>query len=176
VSDAGVVAVTGGKLTTYREMAESTVDVVLERLGRKARCRTKRLRLLGAEGFEPPAAGSSGAHLAGRYGTLAADVEALAAADASLGEPLVNGLPYLRAEAVYAARHEMATSLEDVLTRRTRAHLFDRAAAAAAAEPVAALMAAELGWDDAEVARQVADYRQLVETEEREAATPAATH
>ena len=51
---AGVVAITGGKLTTYREMAEDTVDAVLERLGRKARCRTKRLRLLGADGLREP--------------------------------------------------------------------------------------------------------------------------
>ena len=59
VGPAGVVAVTGGKLTTYREMAEDTVDEVLGRLGRKARCRTKRLRLLGADGYEEPPAGSS---------------------------------------------------------------------------------------------------------------------
>ena len=58
---------------------------------------------------------------------MAAEVEALVAADPSLGEPLVPGLPYLRAEAVYAVRHEMATTLDDVLLRRTRAHLLDRA-------------------------------------------------
>ena len=63
---------------------------------------------------EPPD-GTPAAHLAGRYGTLAGEVEALVAADPSLGEPLVAGLPYLRAEAVYAVRHEMATTLDDVL-------------------------------------------------------------
>ncbi len=75
------------------------------------------------------------------------------------------GLPYLRAEAVYAVRHEMATTLADVLTRRTRAHLFDRAATLAAAPDVAHLLAAELGWDVAEGERQLADYRELVARE-----------
>ena len=131
---AGMIAVTGGKLTTYREMAEDTVAAVLAALGRKARCRTKRLRLLGADGFTAPPEGTPAAHLAGRYGVLAAEVEALVAADAALGERLVPTLPYLRAEAVYAVRHEMATTLDDVLLRRTRAHLFDRPATLAAAE------------------------------------------
>ena len=150
----GVLTITGGKLTTYREMAEDTVDAVLERLGRSSRCRTKRLRLLGA-GPRPATDGSPAAHLANRYGTLAAEVRALVAADPSLGEPLVPGHPHLRAEAVYAARHEMATTLEDVLTRRTRLRLFDRAAVVAAAPDVARLLAAELGWDDAETQRQI---------------------
>ena len=79
--------------------------------------------------------------------------------DPSLAEPLVPGLPYIRAEAVHAVRHEMATTLDDVLARRTRAHLFDRAASLAAAPAVAALIGAELGWDADEIARQVADYR-----------------
>ena len=68
----GVIGIAGGKLTTYREMAEDTVDEVLATLGRKARCHTKRLKLLGADGFTAPPDGSPAAHLAGRYGTLAA--------------------------------------------------------------------------------------------------------
>ncbi len=169
VGPGGLVAITGGKLTTYREMAEDTVDVVLQRLGRKARCRTKRLRLLGADGYVAPPEGSLAAHLGGRYGTLAGHVEALVATDADLAAPLVPGLPYLRAEAVYAARAEMATTLEDVLARRTRAHLFDRPASAAAAPAVAELLASELGWDGAETARQLAAYQELVATEEADA-------
>jgi glycerol-3-phosphate dehydrogenase len=167
---AGVVAVTGGKLTTYREMAQDTVDVVMERLDRRGRSRTKRLRLLGGAGFKAPDEDAAEAHLAGRYGTLAGEVQGLIDADAPLGEPLVAGLPYLRAEAVYAARHEMATTLEDVLARRTRAHLFDRAATLAAAPDVAALLAGELGWDDTEIARQIGAYGELVATEEADAA------
>ena len=109
-------AITGGKLTTYREMAEDTVDAVLARLGRKARCRTKRLRLLGADGFTR---GAARARRPPTSPTATArwrrQIDALVAADPTLGEPLVPGLPYLRAEAVYAARHEMATTLDDVL-------------------------------------------------------------
>ena len=166
---AGVVAIAGGKLTTYREMAQDTVDVVMRRLDSKGRSKTKRLRLLGGDGYQQPPEGTPDAHLGGRYGTLAADVMALVAADPALGQPLVAGLPYLRAEAVYAARNEMATTLEDVLTRRTRAHLFDRPATLAAAPDVAALLAVELGWDDAERARQLATYADLVATEEADA-------
>jgi glycerol-3-phosphate dehydrogenase len=153
-SPAGVVTVTGGKLTTYREMAEDTVDVVLAQLGRRARCRTRRLRLLG--GARRPV--GVDAHLYGRYGACAAEVVEPAATDPTLLDPLVTGLDYVRAEALYAVRHEMATTLDDVLTRRTRARLFRRDAALAAAADVAALIAPELGWDDTETARQVADF------------------
>jgi glycerol-3-phosphate dehydrogenase len=79
----------------------------------------------------------------------------------------VPGLPYLRAEAVHAVRHEMATTLDDVLARRTRAHLFNRSASLQAAPAVAALVGAELGWDPDEIERQVANYRLLCESEQR---------
>jgi glycerol-3-phosphate dehydrogenase len=165
VGDGGLIRVTGGKLTTYREMAEDAVDAVLRRLGRRARCRTKRLRLLGADGHRTVRADDPAAHLAGRYGSEAAEVRALIALDASLGEPLVPGLRYVRAEAVHAARREMATTLDDVLLRRTRAHLFDREASLAAAPAVARLLAPELGWDDDEIDAQVAAYRAICERE-----------
>lgn len=158
-SASGVISVAGGKLTTYREMAEDTVDEVVELLGVKARCRTRRLKLLGAEGFEHPELESAEAHLANRFGSLADEVRALAAADPALAEPLVDGLPYLAAEAVYAVRAEMARTLDDVLSRRTRARLLARDASVAAAERVARLIAPELGWDEAEITRQVTDYR-----------------
>jgi glycerol-3-phosphate dehydrogenase len=86
-------------------------------------------------------------------------------ADPSLGEPLVEGLPYLRAEAVYAVRHEMAGSVDDVLARRTRARLQARDASAAAAPAVAALIAEDLGWTPEEQARQAATYVALVDAE-----------
>ena len=105
------------------------------------------------------------------------EVRALIAFDPTLGEPLVPGQPYLRAEAVYAARHEMATTLDDVLVRRTRAHLFDRSATLAVAADVADLLAPELGWDAAETERQVARYRALCDAEEAAArASGAAPH
>jgi glycerol-3-phosphate dehydrogenase len=169
VSPGRMVSVTGGKLTTYREMAEDTVDEVVSVLGdlpRSARrSHTRRLRLLGGDGS---AANGTSVHLAGRYGTEAAAIEALVAADPELGRPLVEGLPYLRAEAVHAARHEMAHSVDDVLSRRTRARLQARDASAAAAADVAALLAPELGWSKAEATRQAAAYVALV-TAERDA-------
>jgi glycerol-3-phosphate dehydrogenase len=168
----GVITVTGGKLTTYREMAEDTVDIVLERLGRRAKCRTRRLRLIGA-GSAPASAGD---HLAGRYGTEARTVLELGRDDSDLSRPLVPGLRYLRAEAVFAVRYEMATTLVDVLARRTRAHLQDRAACLRAAPEVAELLARELGWDDRDIDAQVAEYRRLCEDEFAAAERPDLRH
>ncbi len=167
VSDSGVVTVTGGKLTTYREMAADAVDAVRDLLprGTAARRSTRRLKLFGAaKPVDDP--GPLDRHLAGRYGSAADEVLALVAFDASLGEPLVAGLPYLRAEAVYAVRHEMATTLDDVMMRRTRAHLADRAACVAAAPGVAALLATELGWSATETTRQLDHYLAACAAEE----------
>ncbi|HRE03607.1 MAG TPA: FAD-dependent oxidoreductase, partial [Ilumatobacteraceae bacterium] len=129
VDDSGVISVAGGKLTTYRDMAEDTVDRVLKQLDRRARCVTAKLGLLGAEGYREPAPEQR--RLAHRYGTLRVELDALVATDPSLAEPLVPGLGYIRAEAVYAVRNEMALTLDDVLSRRTRARLADRDAAVA---------------------------------------------
>jgi glycerol-3-phosphate dehydrogenase len=164
-SGSGLINVTGGKLTTYRRMAADTVDLVMDRLERRGRSRTKRLHLLGADGYEEPAGSDRRAHLMRRYGTLAHEIEALITEDSALAEPLVPGLAYVAAEAVYAARHEMARSVDDVLSRRTRSRLFDRAGTAAAADAVARLLAPELGWSDGDVEREAAAYRRSAEHE-----------
>ncbi|MET0626940.1 MAG: glycerol-3-phosphate dehydrogenase/oxidase [Acidimicrobiia bacterium] len=172
-SDAGVVTVTGGKLTTYRRMAADAVDVVQRELsGSHAPSRTKHLSLLGADGvdrpvavLDPPAphrAPSTVEHLASRYGSEAEHVTALATQVPEWAEPLVPGLPYLKAEAVYAVREEMALTLDDVLARRTRARIFDGAATVAAAADVASLLGPELGWSGDEAAQQVRDFTRLV--------------
>ena len=180
-SPAGLVTVTGGKLTTYRRMAEDTVDLVAADLGagRVRRSPTRRIRLVGAPPVTPAGLSGAGAgagaelpssvrrHLEGRHGSDAADVLALASADSSLLTPLVAGLPYLRAEAVWAARQEMARTLTDVLARRTRCLILDRRATAVAAPDVADLLATELGWDDAERRRQLADLEGVIEAERR---------
>jgi glycerol-3-phosphate dehydrogenase len=168
VSDSGMVTVTGGKLTTYREMAEHTVDAAVGAIGdplprQAGRSRTRRLRLRGAEGWDE--ARLADPHLAERYGGEAPVVEAMVASDPSLGEPLVPGLPYRRAEALYAVRYEMATTLDDVLARRTRARLRNRDATAAAADDVAALVGAELGWSDDRRAAEAAAYREAARRE-----------
>jgi glycerol-3-phosphate dehydrogenase len=171
VSASGVVSVMGGKLTTYRRMAADAVDAVAERLDVPARSRTRRLLFIGAEGFTaPPESASLAGHLALRYGSESAAVQRLFDDDERLAAPLVPGLPYLAAEAVFAARHEMARTLDDVLSRRTRARLLDRDAARDAAPSVASLLAGELGWDDAEVERQVKDYLERDEHERRSGA------
>jgi len=169
-SSSGVVRVNGGKLTTYRKMAEDTVDHVATILGGSGhtarRNSTRRLKLLGAKGSGPRTADTAENHLWRRYGSSADEVRALIAFDPDLAEPLVAGQPYRRAEAVYAVRNEMATTLDDILMRRTRAHLFDRAATLDAAPEVAQLLASELGWDAAETERQINDYRQICADEE----------
>jgi glycerol-3-phosphate dehydrogenase len=186
-SPSGVVTVTGGKLTTYREMAADAIDEALENVlsnGRDGRpsvlervqrhSRTKRLRLRGAEGYDDVAHLRVAAldaraleHLADRYGGESRVLLAMIERDAALAEPLVAGLPYLRAEAVYAARYEMARTLDDVLSRRTRARLLARDDSARAADEVAALLAPHLGWDRDEQDRQVARYRASVDEERR---------
>jgi glycerol-3-phosphate dehydrogenase len=168
VSPSGVVTVTGGKLTTYRRMAADAVDEVAKLIDVDAKSRTKRIRLHGAVGFK---ASERLDHLTGRYGSDAQAVRALAAQD-DLGHRLADGLPYLRAEIVYAARHEMARTVDDALSRRTRARLLARDASADVAVDVAALMAPALGWDDAECSRQVAHYRALVAAERDAAHLP----
>jgi len=159
-----VVTVTGGKLTTYRRMAADAVDAAADVLGDDVpRSRTKRMRLFGAGDLEPDSARDD--HLVGRYGTEAQVVRSLVDADATLGLPLVPGLPYLRAEAVYAARHEMVVTLDDLLSRRTRARVLARDASADAAPAVAALLAPELGWSDTEADHQACAYRAAVAKE-----------
>lgn len=159
VGDDGMVTVTGGKLTTYRKMAEDTVDRVVGLLGTHAppgasRCRTRHLALHGAPA-PGPATGTAGrdeqlppdvrASLVARHGSETAAVLDLASGRPELLDPLVPGLPHLAVEALWAARHEMAMTVDDVLSRRTRARLRHAEASAAAARTVAALLAGE--WD-----------------------------
>jgi glycerol-3-phosphate dehydrogenase len=165
----GLVTITGGKLTTYRAMAEDTVDEVIAALGRRATpSRTAGLALHGAPTgpLTDPAD-----HLMSRFGTDARVVAAMVDAHPALGEPLVPTLPYLRAEAVYAARYEMARSVDDVLARRTRAVLLARDASMAAAPDVAGLLARELGWTVAEAAADVERFRAAVAAERLAAAS-----
>jgi glycerol-3-phosphate dehydrogenase len=161
VAPTGMVTVTGGKLTTYRRMAADAVDAVIDVLGARATpSPTRHLRLSGSDGVDADLAHAD--HLLGRYGSDAPAVRALADADPDLAAPLVPGLPYLRAEGVYAARHEMAYTLDDVLTRRTRARVLDRDATARAADAVADLLAPELGWSDDRRERELCEFRQAL--------------
>jgi len=118
----GFVSVTGGKLTTYRAMAEEAVDVAAKALGGGRACRTRKLRLHGASSdfkFSAPLGRLT------RYGVQGAKVAALAARDEALARPITKNAESLIAEAVWGLHAEMAGSLEDVLMRRTRVGLFD---------------------------------------------------
>ncbi|HUP86714.1 MAG TPA: glycerol-3-phosphate dehydrogenase/oxidase [Acidimicrobiales bacterium] len=175
VSEEGLVTITGGKLTTYRKMAQDAVDAVGAQLDRKLkRNHTTSMKVRGADGLDHLRREGGDRlglddetfqHLVSRYGTDTRTVSAMVAADPTLGEPLVPKLPYLRAEALYAARYEMAHTLEDVLSRRTRALLLERDGAAAAAGDVARLIASELGWDEDEQQRQVDAFVAIADRE-----------
>ena len=96
--------------------------------------------------------------LAGRYGTEAPAVLAMAEGRPELLEPMVTGLPYLAVEALWAVRREMAGSISDILDRRTQSSYRDARAAAAAAPAVATLIGPELGWDDDRCRTESAAY------------------
>lgn len=180
----GLVMIAGGKLTTYRVMGRDAVDAAAHSLKSILNLTvrgsiTDRVPLLGAADWETRQnqrvllARRSGLHVAridhllGRYGGMVDEVLALVAERESLGTPLVGAEDYLAAEVVYAVGHEAARHLDDVLTRRTRISIetFDRGVAAAPG--VAALMAAELGWDAARTAEEVDHYLRRVEAERR---------
>ncbi len=156
IDASGVLTTTGGKWTTYRNMAEHTVDQAAD-LARLP-VRPSLTRTLNIHGFHPNA---------DRFGTLrfygadAPAIQDLMRATPALAAPLDAALPYTGAEVVWAVRHEMARTVEDVLARRTRALFLNARAAEAMAPAVARLMGAELGWDAARVSREVDDFVSL---------------
>jgi glycerol-3-phosphate dehydrogenase len=174
----GLTVIAGGKYTTYRVMAKDAVDVA--RRGMSASVPdsvTERLALLGADGYEAmwnkrsALATSSRVHvtriehLLHRYGSCITDLLDLIAEDATLGEPVSSGSDYLRAEIVYAASHEGALHLDDVLTRRTRISIEEWDRGTGSAHDVAMLMARVLDWDDGTIEREVDHYLLRVEAE-----------
>ena len=156
IDRSGLVTVCGGKWTTYRHMAEDCVDqaATLAQLPEKP-CVTHHLNIHGfhsaAKQFGPLAV----------YGSDAYEIRKLVDADAGLGERLHPALPYVKAEVVWAARHEMARTVEDILARRTRALFLNARAALGMAPAVADLMASELRWDHSTWTRQLAAFRDV---------------
>jgi glycerol-3-phosphate dehydrogenase len=162
-TSSGLVTITGGKLTTWRRMAKMAVDRIVEREGREAPCRTHEIPIGQPEQAEalpdvPGVDHDTRAHLAARYGHAARDVLALVVEAPQLAERISPELPDIAAEAAFAAAHEQARSLGDVLLRRTRVGLLDarRLSSPGAGEValVAGAMAGELGWDDARIERE----------------------
>jgi glycerol-3-phosphate dehydrogenase len=156
IDSSGLLTTTGGKWTTYRNMAEHTVDQAadLARLAERP-CVT---RTLNVHGFHTNADRFGALSV---YGSDARPIQELMRETPSLGTPLHADLPYTGAEVVWATRHEMARTVEDVLARRTRALFLNTRAAIAMAPEVARLMGAELGWDAAWQAAEVAAFAAL---------------
>jgi glycerol-3-phosphate dehydrogenase len=156
IDASGLLTTTGGKWTTYRHMAEDTVDQAadLARLPEKA-CVTRDLNIHGfhhhAEKYGPLRV----------YGSDAPALQELARSEPSLSQRLHPALPYTGAEIVWAARHEMARTLEDALSRRCRALVLNAKAALEMAPTAAALLAGELGRDEAWQREQIAQFGQL---------------
>ena len=167
--DSGLISVLGGKWTTYRAMAEDAVNAVQQQLGLPvAGCITRDSHLSGSEGYSESypqtLAASYGVseatarHLSEKFGTRATAVLDLAKQEPELAQPIVEGYPAIRAEIAYAARFEMAATLDDVLERRTGLQFFSWQARMAATPVAAVVMQREMGWDDAQTQREVSEY------------------
>ena len=155
IDKSGLLSITGGKWTTYRNMAQGCVDqaATLANLPDKP-CVTQNLNI---HGYHANAATFGSLSF---YGSDAPAIRKLIAEDPSLGRPLDSQLPYVEAEVVWAARSEMARTVEDILARRTRALFLDAKAAIRMAPRVATIMAKELGRDQNWQADQVTDFNQ----------------
>jgi glycerol-3-phosphate dehydrogenase len=156
VSESGLVTITGGKWTTYRKMAEDTVNQAMLVAGLDEReCVTKKLRIHGwLKHFDK----TDPLHY---YGSDAIHLKKIIRTDPGLGEKLHPDLAYLKAEVVWAVRKEMARTVEDFLARRSRALVLDARAAMDMAPEVARIMARELGYDDAWKTSQIDSFVKL---------------
>lgn len=180
----GVVTITGGKLTTYRRMAEEVVDLVCRRQGRVRRCVTASIRLgitdvdavrsavraeAAALGLPEEVADS----LTRSYGDQASAVLSLGR-EMELLEPVADGLPYLMAEVVWGIREEMAMTVEDVLSRRTRLALEDPGGGLGRRELLSKLLSGEFRISPADVSAQIEQYRARLASERGPALSVAA--
>jgi glycerol-3-phosphate dehydrogenase len=174
----GVISVAGGKYTTYRPMAADAVDAVAEDVTRQVPPSvTENIPLVGAEGYHAMVnqldtlaqqwgiARFQAEHLLNRFGSLTPDVLAMAAEDRSLLQSVPGAEEYLMVEMVWAAAHEAALHLDDLLARRTRISIETAHRGVLSAEPVARAVAPVLGWDEERIANEVASYAARVEAE-----------
>lgn len=172
----GLVTIVGGKLTTYRRMAQDTMDVLSQRDGNKKPVHpTVALPLQGSAGWpaiesevkrEGVALGISPQsieHLSHSYGTEALTLLEFVRLEPTLAERLIADLPYIKAEVVYACRYEMAMTPDDILARRTSIVLEDRQRGMEALDTVLTLMAKELHWSPEQQSAHVQMYQRRVE-------------
>lgn len=156
IAPSGLVTITGGKWTTYRKMAEDAVNAAIDVAGLDERpCKTANLRLHGwlknSEIMAPLE----------EYGSDAPALRKIALEKSEYQEPLHPELPYFKAQLIWAVRQEMARTLEDVLSRRTRALLLNARASMEIAPEVASLIAPELRKNQKWEKRQVQEFLQL---------------
>ena len=174
----GLTVIAGGKLTTYRVMAKDAVDFAIGSRATSLPSITHDLPLVGAEGlqvFQRQARAISQKygwtrprmdHLLHRYGSLLGELIDLVDADPTLAEPLEHADAYIRAEIVYAASHEGALHLDDVLMHRTRLNYEQADKGVGALEEIADLVAPVLGWDAHTRSQEIEAYRARAEAED----------
>ncbi|WP_188836315.1 glycerol-3-phosphate dehydrogenase/oxidase [Flexivirga endophytica] len=173
----GLVAIAGGKYTTYRVMAKDAIDIAGKDLGEIKESVTDRVPLVGADGYAamlnltrelseqtglPPWRIE---HLLNRYGSKLDELLALTAEDETLLEPVKSAETYLRVELKYAVTHEGALHLADVLARRTRMSIETKHRGVDAAEEAADIMAPLLGWTEEQKRTEIETYRERVAAE-----------
>ncbi|MQA33501.1 glycerol-3-phosphate dehydrogenase/oxidase [Modestobacter roseus] len=181
----GVIAVAGGKYTTYRPMAADAVDAVADDVTRRVPPSvTENIPLVGAEGYAAMVNSLDGLsdrwgiprfraeHLLNRFGSLTPEVLALAADRPELLEPVPGAEEYLMVEMVWGVEHEGALHLDDLLARRTRISIETAHRGVESAEPVARAVAPSLGWDADRVTAEVQGYAARVEAERLSQAAP----
>ncbi|MDD5712348.1 MAG: glycerol-3-phosphate dehydrogenase C-terminal domain-containing protein, partial [Smithellaceae bacterium] len=156
ISKSGLVTITGGKWTTYRKMAQDTVNEAAIIAGLDERsCKTEHMRI---HGWLKHVDESDPLH---QYGSDMLALKRMVKANPELGQRIHKDLPYLRVEVVWAAREEMARTVEDVLARRTRALLLNARASMEMAPEVAKILAHELDRDKKWEEKQVEEYMAL---------------
>lgn len=173
-TESGLFSLLGGKWTTYRLMAKDAIDAICRQLGVEKACLTGSHLLAGAEDFDYDRIKKQltdqglnddiSQHLTLKYGSRAIRVSAIGQQQPELLEPVLPDMPFIKAEVVYAARHEMACTVRDFLARRIRLEISDWQAAMAAAPVVSDLMGDELGWTGQEKTENAAAYMELIRT------------
>ena len=153
VSDSELISITGGKWTTYRKMAEDVMEIAIHKAGMSEKeCVTKNLHIHGYKENNDYTAPLY------YYGTDETEIKAIIKKDNSLAELIHPSLPYIKAEIVWAVQNEMCMTVEDALSRRTRALLLDAKAAIESAPLVANMMAKEMGKDENWIKEQIDSF------------------
>jgi glycerol-3-phosphate dehydrogenase len=168
----GLISLLGGKWTTYRLMAQDTIDKICELIGENRDCKTTNHLVAGAAGYafeqwtnlqkDYRLAKDIAKNLMRKYGSRAVKVAALAQENRILAERIIEEYPFIKAEVVYQIREEMALTIRDVLARRTRLEIMDWEAAKTAAAVIAPIMANELGWTTEQTQANIAEYEQMI--------------